>query len=397
MTHKFVGNIGDVISRGNSKIKPLRPNASTNVGNVGRHHNIINNNYHGNFGKIDVDRIKFNKFTPDNTKTWKLYDEVWKKRRGDLPSQGELNSYARNTRPYHRYSKLIEESDALARTYGFKNERQLAIYIENAARLSKKAGGNKIINEDPRLLNLYHSLRTAKNKSGILKTALATGTVAGFVVYLANEQAKNSGCFRYTKIKDKNELIKHKVIGGNFCIGDKLITDEDSNIRKIPEESHPLFNHDKWDCDFSEFYGNNINETDRDKIDEIRQLGCNGLCDSLNFNFLATFTNGKYEPIKEKGEEGGRGGEEEEEEEEEKQYMYVCEKATFLRTAVDKTLDVIEDIAGVVMESSVIAKLYDRIYSICIFFLLLFTLYISLCWFKKWNTFPRHQGGIEKN
>ena len=325
-----------------------------------------------NINRVLDDRIK--NFVPENANKWKRYDELKKIRSGEVSfGGGESNALARYTKPYYKYNQMLKQVDNMATSYGFKNEADLAKKIEGAAKQCRTINGKRRINNNHIWRGLFLRLKNTKNKGKKLAYAVGTGTVAGLIIELAKEQRKNTGCFRYKLGNEKGggrkNLIKYKV-GGDFCISNEIYNednddDNETSVRILPPNHHPLFNHKKWSCDYEGFY-RNCNDIDRDRIDEIRKLGCNGLCDMLNYNILTSFTNNEYQPLldeKEKEDDEEKkninnnnnnnnnddvvlhqndGIEKKEEGESKKdEFMYVCERATFLRTLIDETKNVV--------------------------------------------------------
>ena len=360
------------------------------------------------------DRIK--NFVPESANKWKRFDELKKIRSGEFSlGGGESNALARYTKPYYKYNKMLKKVDNMAVTYGFKNEADLARKIENAANQCRTINGKIKINDSPTWRGLFLRLKKTKNKGKKLAYAVGTGTVAGLVIELAKEQKKNTGCFRYKLGEEekggggggRKNLIKYKV-GGNFCISDDVYNEEeddndndDKSVRILPPSNHPLFNHKKWSCDYDDFYKNG-NDIDRDRIDEIRKSGCNGLCDVLNFNTLTSFTNNEYQPLLDEKEEkkdddeeegekinnssnnnndndnalypkknggGNNGVQSKENQEEKEEFMYVCEKATFLRTLINETKNVVDHVLD---DVSLLDDLTDILFKFVILIIILY-------------------------
>lgn len=345
---------------------------------------IFDNNpslFHRSVDGLDA-RIR--NYTPGNVSKWKKYDAVKNIRDGRVPSGGgDFNALARYTTPYYKYNKLIKRADAAAVNFGFRNESDFAVKLKEAADLCETAAGKRRINNDPRWRNVFLSLKKTKRKDKKLMAAVATGTAAGLVIYLAKEQEKNTGCFRYKLGEEKGNkkddgLIRYK-IAGNFCIGGATSGGEGSNndydnddkdvgdVKILAFNTHPLSDSERWGCDYDNFYATG-DEIDRQRIDEIRQLGCNGLCDVLNFNVLASFTNDEYAPFIERATVGDDdksqlGGENMNND----KFMYVCERATFLRTLIDQTLDVVDDVFDEAMSSSLVKKMSETLRQWAIF------------------------------
>ena len=316
------------------------------------------------YKRIHVDNTK--KYLPDEMIKWKEFEDYDKLLRGESSLlRGETNALIRSSLPYYKYKKLIKQSDVMAKKYGFKNELELAKEIEYGAYLCKTPYGRNIVNNNPRFINLYHQLKRIKNKSTMIKAALIGGTVSGLIIYLGKVQNEKSGCFRYN-LDEKQNLVKYKVGGGNFCIGSGEGEDDlkDVNIIVLPEEEHPLFNKDKWDCDFDKF--NATTNIDREYVQKIVQLGCNGLCNLKNFNMLANFTSGDNLYNKVTAEEKF------------KKYMFVCERPTFLRTLIDETGGVVGQVASEIFGSDVFKEIIQKIsyYIPYILFILIVILFL---------------------
>ena len=420
---KYIDEILATNKVARNKADKLHPSSSSTIANRNINDNTTttrlfsfldnNNSNNINVNRVNVldDRIK--NFMPESVGKWKKFDEVKKIRSGEVSSgHGESNAWSRYTKPYYKYNKIIKNADRKAIEFGFRNEADLAKKIEDAAKMCETINGRRLVNGDPTWRNLWLRLRKIKHKGKKLIAATATGTAAALVVYLAKEQRKNTGCFRY-KLAEKKKgsngsvaITRYKV-AGNFCISnddydyeynEDKIDDDDDNVKIIPPENHPLFNHEKWDCDYDDFYMNG-NELDRERIDEIRQLGCNGLCDVLNYNMLTSFTNDEYQPLsppseEEKGDEVRFDDDdvdvdstkqkndneddssiisEEKKNNNNQEYMYVCERATFLRTLIDQSLEVVEDILDdVLLTSPFVEKLIQMLYKFVFIVIILY-------------------------
>ena len=314
---------------------------------------------------------KINKFIPENIDKWTNFDNLKRIRSGNVSSgSGEINALARFKRPYYKYDKMIKKVDSKAISYGFKSEADFAKKLESAAELCKTANGKKIINNNPIWRNLLTSIQKTKHKGKKLTAISALGTASALVIYLAKEQKINTGCFRYKLGDDengrKNKLIRYK-IGGNFCISDDTsTTTNDDNVKILPWDHHPLFHHKRWDCDYENFYRFS-NEIDRERIDLIREQGCNGLCDVLNFNTLASFTDNEYQPLASNDSD-----------KDENEFMYICERATFLRTLTSESLNFIDDILTETMNSSLVKKISNMFNKLLFLLIIIFMVYLFL-------------------
>ena len=301
---------------------------------------------------------RYDNFMPNEMIKWKKFENRKKYLRGEYhPNGGELNAGIRSRYPHYKYYKLIRETDEMAKRLGFRNEAELAREIEAAAELCEMSkNGRIIVNKTPKMRNLFFHLTRLKHKSSIVKGALLAGTISGMVIYLAKIQREQSGCFRYN-LDNREQLVKNKM-AGNFCLGDvhddSSSTDEflSKDLIVIPENLHPLFEKDKWNCEFENF--EMTGDVDRERVYNITSLGCNGLCNVENFNILASLTNDYKEIINDENE-----------------YTFVCERATFLRTLTEESINYISEVADGVIDSNIFKGFYRHIYKYFIFLIIL--------------------------
>ena len=241
-------------------------------------------------------------------------------------------------------SKWTKETDDIAQKFGFKNEKDFAQYIRRTTDTSDV--GLKRIKS-----RLWQYAR--KHKYPIAKAALATGTIAGMLSYLKAFQENNAGCFRYMR-DDQNGLIRFK-FKGNFCNSD---TDSDmtststaiesvsKDIKILPEKDHPLFGHSKWDCGYDHFLTRDPSE--QEKVYNIINLGCNGLCDWENFNHLSLLTSDTYQPVLFNPEQATDNS----------CYIYRCENTTILRGLSETFGNVISDTVTGLGDSRLVTSVY---------------------------------------
>lgn len=324
------------------------------------------------------DNNRYNQFMPNEMIKWKKFDNHKKYLRGEFsPNGGEFNASIRSRYPHYRHYKLLQKTNEMAKRFGFKNEAELAKEIEAAAKLCKTANGRIIVNNNPKMRNLFSHLSRLKNKSTIVKGALLAGTISGMVIYLAKIQSEQSGCFRYN-LDNREQLVKYKM-AGNFCLGD--VHDESTEFLSkdlivIPENSHPLFEKNKWDCEFKDF--KMTSDVDRERIYNITSLGCNGLCNVENFNILTSLTDDdNYDK---------------EINDVDNEYTFVCERATFLRTLTEESINYISEVADGVIESNIFKGVFDNIYKYIIF-LIIFIISIKIILGSRSIFFLNNSGG----
>ena len=206
-----------------------------------------------------------------------------------------------NNNVRNRYINEIKTPvNRLARELNYKTEDDFVKYIDMYL-VNKKWQNSK------KLSQTINSLRTRAAQHYHHHPAIATifkdvkKPISQILNDLSIFHQKNSGCFRYKLIQDK--LIREK-ISGNFCHGNE-------EGGEVPESEHPLYNINKWDCEYRDF-----SIGGRRRSNNNPRLKCNGLCDPNIFNGLSEYTPnyGKAElpPIDDK-------------------YIYVCESGSILR------------------------------------------------------------------
>lgn len=256
---------------------------------------------------------------------------------------GSIRKAVKNKLPYKDYNLMKIETNKLANKVGFKNEEDFIKTIDDYLKLYKT---DKSVLQEPKLLNFISFLR--RHPKTVLVGITASSSIFAILNAISNIHKKNTGCFRYYKNvddDDKPKIIKQK-ISGNFCISNKD-DDDDTLLLLLPESEHPLFNKEKWDCNYKNFDLNGINGI---KANEIFGLGCNGLCDPLNYNALAALTP-EYEGITLS----------EKEHEKHDKYMYVCERASILREFTTNIFDSVNEIAQGVIQSQIGHKMYEYV------------------------------------
>ena len=268
-----------------------------------------------------------------------------------------------------------EKSNTLARDLGFDNVTDFNKYINdiNPHKLT--------VVETTKLSRVFKYLSKVakKNPKSIAKLAIAGGTVTAMVIFLKEFQNKYSGCFRYDKNGDSN--VKYKFAGSSWCnITATDIIDSDNNeIKILPENTHPLYNHLKWDCNYTRFgqnpvsfveenNNNNNNEEKEIIIENILSLGCNGLCNWRHFNTLAKMTNGEYKPIIIKDFDDTQIF---------YKYIYKCETIDILTALSMSTVDALSDL----LDTNLGIKI-KQVFLMFILFILIYKLYFG---FKKRN------------
>ena len=273
---------------------------------------------------------------------------VTKLSKGDIAVPENLRRFIKTKYPLNDYSKLIDETNELARKLGFKDEADFAKFISKLD-LNKNIRGVKDTQKLGRL-SKYIKNYVAKHPTSVAKGAIAGGTIAFLVSYLKKFQAENTGCFRYAK-DDENNLIRYK-FEGNFCLDNVDYSDNSDasdtttsteKVKIIAANQHPLFGvTNKWDCDFSQF------EKGNPTVDQILNAGCNGLCDWLNFNTLTGHTTTTTTST------GGGDGDDgdyvfdplvidDDDDNEYYMYIYKCEKATILRAITSGVSEVVDE------------------------------------------------------
>ena len=365
MTSKIVNNIDDAILK-------VIGSATDSKFVIKNNKDILNK----------VNTIQDNKFQSfvSNTLTlnkgshWNKIDKVRILRlEGDRG--GTIRKVVKNKLPYKDYSVMKGKTNQLAMRAGFKNEEEFIKSIDDYLILYKT---DKTVLQNPKLLQMFQFLKhqAIKNPKTTLVAILASGSIIAILKTISEIHRKNTGCFRYYKDENNNnKLIKQKILG-NFCVnGD----DDDNDLSSgddhyfLPESEHPLFNKEKWDCNYKNFDLNGINGI---KATPIFDLGCNGLCDLLNYNALAALTP-EYEGITLSDEEH----------EKHDKYMYVCERASILRELTTDILDSVNEVAQGVMQSQIGYKIqeYFHIFKSYIVYLILIIFAMVIVSYKMKN------------
>ena len=177
-----------------------------------------------------------------------------------------------------------------AKKMGFKNSDEFDNFIKEVDPY------NMTPHQNTQARKIYRYLKLNKNKKTILKWSVIGASATSLIVYLQNYQKKHSGCFRYHK-DELNNPIRYKFRGNiHSChnIGDDQegIYEGDSQIKLLDGNKHPLYRTLKWDCNYDKFYKKT------EAVDQILQLGCNGLCNLENFNLIASgHTMDKFTPL----------------------------------------------------------------------------------------------------
>ena len=238
------------------------------------------------------------------------------------------------------YEKNIKETNKLAKSLGFKNEKDFRQFIDTVVPETSK---------DTRLTRLFNYL--SKNPKSIAKAAVAGGTITAMVIYLKKYQRDRTGCFRY--IKGYTETTQPMKIMGNFCINDNTI---DTNYDyTISEKEHPLYYQKKWDCNDNSLFNDSLDP----KTNHILGLGCNGLCNWQNFNVLASNTK-DYEPIDPKYHEDKINN-----------YTYKCEHITILRALATNVGTIVDETFSGIMDATNVRKKIIRVFWILALIILL--------------------------
>ena len=281
----------------------------------------------------------------------------------------------------------LRQSDILAQKLGFENERDFARKIMSGAGSSRNTG---VVSKLYKLLKTHPKL--VKYGVGITSAAVLYNICIDY-------QMKHSGCFRYrrtrpeieTNEKDKNMEIDDKnmetnkgatddlylietgkKVRGHFCVSDdSKYWEESVDVAWVPEGEHPLYDKRKWDCDFAAFQETRSSQ-------EIINLGCNGLCDPTNFNILASSSlNGAFSPYPNLNENG--------------EYVFRCEKVTFLRHIAELLGDGVDDIVDGISHSNLGKRVLDMfdlkpLKSVMLIFLIILLLYVLYVrYFKFWS------------
>ena len=272
----------------------------------------------------------------------------------------------------------LRQSDTLARKLGFEDEQDFARKIVLGAGSSRKAG---VVSKLYKLLKTHPKL--VKYSVGITSAAVLYNICMDY-------QTRHSGCFRYRRTKsemetnemDNNDRNKgvtddlylvetRQKVRGHFCVSDVSNNwGDNADVTWVSEEEHPLYDKPKWDCEFARFQNTKSSE-------EIISLGCNGLCDPANFNILASLSNEAFSPYPKLDENPD--------------YVFKCEKVTFLRRIAELLGDGVDDIVDGISHSNLGKRVLDifdlkpvkNIILLCFIILLLYFLYIR--YFKFWS------------
>ena len=314
--------------------------------NLEKNKNIINNTPLSTINKINTNKNSISRRIKES--------------RGIIGNRHNTSLYNNNTVmetlkkkiPFQDYIRLKKETNTIAKHMGFESEDDFAKFIKESSS-SSDADTKKLKN-----IFLLFKEYAQKNPKSIVKYAVITGTISGMVIYLKKFQSENTGCFRYEKNANiNNVLIKYK-FKGNFCNNVKQ-EQETNYIKLLPENNHPLYGKLKWDCSFNQFYSNENFATQ--DIDDIRFLGCNGLCNWENFNRLAQSTK-EYAPIEYNINN----------EEENNQYLYVCESSTILRELATSVGDTVNEVFTGLNRSIIGKQILNMIHKSFYFLLMLF-------------------------
>ena len=241
--------------------------------------------------------------------------------------------------------------DRNAKKLGFQNESDFNHFFKHvdAKKMTQAetAKATKLYNE------LSKIVKKSKNSGGrttsVAKLAIAGGTISAMVIYLQSYRNERSGCFRLFKNSASNDNIGSKFIGKMYYCGNA------SSEGKIRQRKHPLFAHEKWDCNYNDFI--NKNET----LDKILKLGCNGLCNVDNFNFLVRHhtESGKFAPV----------------ETDLKQYKYECRDVSLLEALSQSTETAVSKITQGILDSELVKQILKLLLQIFVLLLLFFCSY----------------------
>ena len=194
----------------------------------------------------------------------------------------------------------------------------------------------------------------SKSKGTIAKSAIAGGTLLSMIIYMKHFQKKYSGCFRYDD-NDDDKTIKYKF--KEICGNDDDDDDDDDDVKLLPIQEHPLYGIKKWDYNYYKF------EKGNKEIDEILQLGCNGLCDWKNFNILAETTQGKYDPINPPAND---------------KYVYNCETMSLLKALSTSTGNAVNEIVTGLYISNLGKNITNFFFRLLIIFITILMIIIIL-------------------
>ena len=156
-----------------------------------------------------------------------------------------------------------------------------------------------------------------------VKSMALVGSTAAIILYLQHYQNLHSGCFRYLKAPETEEGYEPQTgvkMMGDYCVSSSSVEGE------IPAQEHPLYYVEKWDCDCDAF------DDSDESVRKIRSEGCLGLCNLENYNTMAAVHElpGKFHPVDTK---------------EDHQYVYKCQRVTFLQALNENVEEVTNQIA----------------------------------------------------
>ena len=274
------------------------------------------------------------------------------------------SSYSVNRNTMSSNGSVNYSYNQTAKSIGFKDAVEFDNFIQ-------KIDPHKLnISETQKVSKLYSFLsklsRSNKSRgSHIAKLAIAGGTITAMIIFLQNFQRNHSGCFRYERNKfntrkdteDGDETrIKYKFDGKSWCNNNVLGggTSENKTVKTIPESEHPLYYVDKWDCNYKNFPLGN------ERVDRIINMGCNGLCNWENFNFLATLTQGQYQPLVDY---------------DETRYVYKCETVSFLQAVSSSTGDAISHTFSGLFNSDLGQQLVTTLFRVFFIMILIYVIF----------------------
>ena len=323
-----------------------------NIDNV--NNSYINNAIIPNKNNMLIPNINNNNNNKNYNRIQKLFVDFHKRKRNTNHISKTIN------KPQYI---SINKSDSIAKSLGFKDTTDFEKFIKDINPYTLNT------NEMKKTSKLYkHLSNIAKqNPKSVAKLAIVGGSITAMIIYLKKYQNTYSGCFRYKKgniisnVLINDDKIKYKFAGKTWCNTTEKYSNSDSNssssssiIKLLPENEHPLFNKIKWDCNYNNF------EKGNKKIDNILNLGCNGLCDWRNFNVLAKTTNGEYKPINDINLQQNN-------------YIYKCETISILQALGMSTSSLLGDLfsinLGIDMKYLIIIILI-----ICILYKIYFTM-----------------------
>ena len=357
---KTINSISDAASR------RVIPNNVNNINHLSA--NSFINNINNEKVKAFADKVNFSiaRNRGENSK-----DIVKTIRRGDANIDPTINNIIKTKLPFKNYSNMRKRSDDLAIKIGFDNEEEFGSFIS-------KINPNKItVKEMTRLQKFLNYVK--KHPKSFLKVTLTTGGISALVIYLQKYQRKHTGCFRYHNSDDDKSVLVRQKFKGNFCIGndankyDDDDEEDDDDIIYLEESLHPLYHISTWknSCNYTEIYSGT--ERDKENVSKILSLGCQGLCDWVNYNILSQYSNGKHDAFNIKSDV---------DESKYDKYLFKCEKITILRSLSTSAGDVLDDAISGFMESNfgqrsikfIISSIFKLIIFICLIFISVYLL-----------------------